>query len=245
MRLLHLQENGECTLVRYTRKTVPPYAILSHTWGEEGEEVTFQDIEKGAGKGKPGYAKIRFCAEQARKDNLQYIWVDTCCIDKSSSAELSESLNSMFYWYQVATRCYVYLSDISVDQGTQPPQVPPITQSRWFTRGWTLQELLAPQSVEFFSSEGMLLGNKKSPELQSQIQEKTGIAIEALQGRIIQEFGITERMSWAAKRETSIDEDRVYCLLGIFNIYMPVLYGEGIDHAFRRLRNEINASSGK
>ena len=234
MRLLQLQDDGECRLVKFLEKNIPPYAILSHTWGQDYEEVIFEDIENGTGRRKSGYAKIQFCGTQARKDNLQYFWVDTCCIDKSSSAELSEALNSMFRWYRIATKCYVYLSDVSIGCPSQ---------SRWFTRGWTLQELLAPPSLEFFSCEGKLLGDRKS--LEPQIHEKTGIAIGALQGRPLSEFSIPERISWAAKRETTIEEDQAYCLLGIFDICMPVLYGEGMERAFRRLRKEISASSRK
>jgi len=234
MRLLQLQDDGECRLVAYAATNLPRYAILSHTWGQDHEEVTFKDMKNGTGKSKRGFAKIEFCASQVRKDGLQHFWVDTCCIDKSSSAELSEALNSMFRWYHNAAKCYVYLSDVSANG--------PI-QSRWFTRGWTLQELLAPSSVEFFSCEGELLGDKKS--LESEIHEQTGIPIEALRGRSLSEFSVPERISWAAKRDTTIEEDQAYCLLGIFDIHMPALYGEGMEHAFRRLRREIFGSSCK
>ena len=114
---------------------------------------------------------------------------------------------------------------------------PAFRQSRWFTRGWTLQELLAPQSVEFFSRDGKLLGNKGS--LEQQIHEITGIAVKALQGQLSQ-IGDDERRMWAAKRETTIEEDQVYCLLGIFDVYLPLIYGEGKKHAFRRLQDEID-----
>src|ERR1700729_3419722 len=109
MHLLKLQDDGELSLAEFVGNDIPPYAILSHTWGEDHEEVTFKNIVEGTGKSKAGYAKIRFCGKQATKDGLQYFWVDTCCINKSSSAELSEAINSMFHWYQDAARCYVYL----------------------------------------------------------------------------------------------------------------------------------------
>jgi hypothetical protein len=132
---------------------IPPYAILSHTWGLDNEEVTFEDIVDRAGEAKPGYEKIRFCGEQAKQDGLLYFWIDTCCIDKRNDAELSRSINSMFRWYRNATRCYVYLSDVSSPsvggnhKSNPRPWESDFRKSRWFTRGWTLQELLAPASV--------------------------------------------------------------------------------------------------
>jgi hypothetical protein len=99
MRLLRRCDTGNFSLTQFGDEDVPPYAILSHTWGPDTEEVTFEDLTNGTGKDKPGYVKIRFCGEQARLDNLQYFWIDTCCIDKRSSAELSEAINSMFRWY--------------------------------------------------------------------------------------------------------------------------------------------------
>ena len=120
--------------------------------------MTFEDLEGDHGRRKAGYQKIEFCGEQAARDKLEYFRVDTCCIRKSSDAELSSSLNSMFRWYQMATKCYVYLLDVSAHiENTQPEAA--FRKSRWFTRGWTLQELLAPKSVEFFSEEGVLLEN--------------------------------------------------------------------------------------
>ena len=180
---------------------------------------------------------------------MQYFWIDTCCINKADHAELSEAINSMFRWYQTATKCYVYLSDVSMTKGkaseeaSELPWESTFRSSRWFTRGWTLQELLAPLSVEFFSREGKRLGDKKSLELQ--IHEITSIAVQALQGSPLSQFSVTERMSWAAKRETTIEEDQAYCLLGIFDIHLPLIYGEGIENAFRRLRKEIRGSDGK
>jgi hypothetical protein len=114
MRLLECNSAGEFSLTEdiVDDDKIPPYAILSHTW-KDGEEVTFQELIDGTGKGKPGYEKIRFCGEQAKRDGLRYFWVDTCCINKSNNTELSEAINSMFRWYCSATRCYVYLSDVS------------------------------------------------------------------------------------------------------------------------------------
>ncbi|KAF2651685.1 HET-domain-containing protein [Lophiostoma macrostomum CBS 122681] len=196
MRLLRVQDDSSFSLVEYAGKNIPPYAILSHTWGDE--EVTFQDVARSLGKDKHGYRKIKFCGEQAFRDGLQFFWVDACCIDKSSSAELSEALNSMFRYYQRAAKCYVHLSDVSVDtvdQIAQPPDLHTtalIKQSRWFTRGWALQEMLAPVSVHFFSDDGVLLGDKRS--LENVVQEVTCIPTAALRGRPLSEFGVTERI---------------------------------------------------
>jgi hypothetical protein len=119
MHLLKYGENGELTITSFDDDELPLYAILSHTWGTNTEEINFADLVRGDGKHesiyieKPGYKKIRFCGQQARQDDLQYFWVDTCCIDKTDKAELSHAIRSMFRWYQNATRCYMYLSDVS------------------------------------------------------------------------------------------------------------------------------------
>jgi hypothetical protein len=252
MRLLKREDDGEFSLTEFIGNTIPQYAILSHTWGADGEEVTFKDLMEGAGKNEPGYKnkpgheKIGFCGEQAARNGLQYFWVDTCCIDKSSSAELSEAINSMFRWYSEAERCYVYLSDVSTGAAisshvlSQRTWEPYFQKSRWFTRGWTLQELIAPASIEFFSMEGELLGDKKS--LEKQIHNITGIAVQALQGIPLSHFSAKERMSWAAKRETKREEDAAYSLLGIFDVNMPLLYGEQRQKAMARLHKEIKES---
>lgn len=116
MRLLQLQSNGDICWANNHVESAPPYAILSHTWNSEAEEASFEDLRVNSEeiKTKIGYEKIRFCGLQAQKDGLDYFWVDTCCIDRASSAELSEAINSMFRWYQRASKCYVYLADVSV-----------------------------------------------------------------------------------------------------------------------------------
>jgi hypothetical protein len=246
MRFLKLEACGEFSLTEFVGDSIPEYAILSHTWGADGSEAIFKDLMDYTGKDKTGYAKIKFCGNQAAKNGLQYFWVDTCCIDKSSSAELTETINSMFRWYRGAVKCYVYLSDVSKsghgedDRLSRPTWKPDFRRSRWFTRGWTLQELIAPASVEFFSSEGMLLGDKRSME--QQIHEITSIAVQALQGDLLSAFNFDERMSWAKKRKTTREEDEAYCLLGIFDIHMPLIYGEGKEKAFIRLQDEIEKS---
>ncbi len=246
MRLLLDRGHGDLSLVEYHDTNIPRYAILSHTWGADGEEVTFKDLMEGTGKNKAGYRKIEFCSKQAASNGLQYFWMDTCCIDKSSSAELTEAINSMFRWYQDASNCYVYLSDVSTSGNGTNVQSSSITweaafqESRWFTRGWTLQELIAPTSVEFFSREGDRLGSKKS--LEQEIHKITQIAIKALHGGPLTDFEVEERFSWADHRETKRQEDKAYSLLGIFNIHMPLIYGEG-KKAFVRLREAIYGTS--
>jgi NACHT domain/Heterokaryon incompatibility protein (HET) len=240
MRLLEWKSDGDFSLTKDLIHDIPPYAILSHTWGADTEEVTFEDLTDGTSKSKAGYNKIRFCGEQARRDDLQYIWVDTCCIDKSSSAELTEAINSMFRWYREAAKCYVYLSDVSKGNYDHLPRSiwkSAFRGSRWFARGWTLQELIAPTSVEFYSSEGMRLGDKRSME--QQIHEITSIPVRALRGNPLSDFSFEERLSWAIKRETTREEDKAYSLLGIFDIYMPLIYGEGGESAFKRLRTSV------
>lgn len=245
MRLLRRDEDGRFSFTKdlIGDDPIPPYAILSHTWGKDDEEVTFEDMANGT-EDKPGYEKIRFCGKQSSQDGLQHFWIDTCCIDKSNSVELQEAINSMFRWYRDAAKCYVYLSDVSTDKhdhlsrSSRSSWEPALRNSRWFTRGWTLQELVAPLSAEFFCSEGNRLGDKRS--LEQEIHGITEIAVEALQGTPLSEFSVDERMSWAKTRRTKREEDRAYSLLGIFDIHMALIYGEGAESALRRLREEIN-----
>ncbi|GKT54011.1 HET domain containing protein [Colletotrichum tofieldiae] len=217
----------------------PKYAILSHTWGKE--EVSFQewlawqqgDLDaRSQIEAKRGFQKIVSACQTARKQLLHHIWVDTNCIDKKSSAELSEAINSMFDWYRESAVCYVHLDDL------QPGLLrEKLTECRWFTRGWTLQELLAPHTMEFFNDYWECQGSKNS--LASIIASITGIDISVLLGQAtISSACIARRMFWASGRQTTRPEDMAYCLLGIFNINMPLLYGEGIQ-AFRRLQEEI------
>jgi hypothetical protein len=244
MRLLQCDSTGNFTFTQNLFNNFPPYAVLSHTWGPDGDEVTFQEMQVGVGKDKAGYDKIQFCGRQAANDGLNYFWVDTCCIDKLSSAELSEAINTMFKWYRNAAKCYALLSDVSTDACGKYPEVSweeAFHKSRWFTRGWTLQELIAPARVEFYSKEGHPLGNKEL--LEEMITERTGVPVRALRASDLSSFSPRERMSWARNRETKREEDMAYCLLGIFNIYMPLLYGEGVENAFRRLWDEISKLS--
>ncbi|KAL5372603.1 hypothetical protein DPSP01_013357 [Paraphaeosphaeria sporulosa] len=242
LRLLQHKPDGSIVFHETTSSDAPAYAILSHTWGKE--EVLFQDIEANADMsktvGKAGWGKIEFCTKQAAADGLRYFWIDTCCINKENAVELSAAINSMFRWYQNAARCYVYLSDVPKADGVdrEIAWIDAFRTSRWFTRGWTLQELIAPRLVDFFSSEGKRLGSKLL--LETEIHEITGIAKNALRGGALSSFSIRERRSWAEHRSTTVEEDAAYCLLGIFDISMALIYGERKDQAFRRLEEEIH-----
>ena len=187
MRLIKVNSDGTFSLTSVIGNRIPKHAILSHTWDNDNQKVTYQDLVKYLGESKAAYRKIRFCGEHANLDGIEFFWVDSCCIDKTSSAELAEAINSIFRWYRNADVCYVYLSDVAnadIDMGA-------FRQSRWFTRGWTLQELLAPRSVEFFSREGQKLGDRKSLELQ--IHDITGIPVQALrQLRGLSHFTVEE-----------------------------------------------------
>jgi tetratricopeptide (TPR) repeat protein len=243
MRLLHFDRSERLVSTNFSGKSIPPYAILSHRWGDD--EVLFEDLRSDMYKEKEGYRKIKFCAKQAAQDRLRYFWVDTCCIDKWNLRERSKAINSMFHWYRSATRCYVFLSDVSVSTATDIPQQSDwetsFRASKWFTRGWTLQELIAPVSVEFFSCEGWRIGDKRSFE--QLVHEITSIPLEALRNWPLERFTKTERMGWARARQTTEEEDNVYCLLGILGVSMATSYGEGKERAWRRLQSEVEAAN--
>ncbi|OTA65138.1 hypothetical protein K449DRAFT_326992, partial [Hypoxylon sp. EC38] len=218
----------------------------------KGEEVSFQQWENlnDSIREKPGYKKIMGACQTARADNFNWLWVDTNCIDKSSSSELTEAINSMFAWYRDAELCYAYMED--VPSMNYPEQSALLLfcfkASRWFRRGWTLQELLAPKKVHFYTRDWDLIGSKETPRskvrpLISEIAEVTGIDETFLNGSLaLSNASIAKRFSWISNRKTTRVEDIAYCLLGIFDINMPLLYGEGMK-AFSRLQHEIIKSS--
>ncbi|KAK3363156.1 heterokaryon incompatibility protein-domain-containing protein [Lasiosphaeria hispida] len=243
MRLLNVH-SGAIKMIM-ADKDIPPYAILSHMWGSDDDEVSYEDWQTPpesftAVESKAGYQKIQYCRKQAIADGIDWIWVDTCCIDKKSSAELSEAINSMFRWYQGAQICYAYLSDVPTNHDHF--QTAQGYQSRWFSRGWTLQELIAPKDIVFYSSSWKQIGTKSDSSLRALLSHITAIEPKYLCGADLDEASVAKRMSWAAKRNTSRTEDMAYCLMGIFDINMPLLYGEGIK-AFRRLQEEILKSN--
>jgi hypothetical protein len=239
MRLLRLDSaKSKWVLKDFPGPVTPFYAILSHTWGRDDDEVKFEDIQDGqraySDSSKSGYDKLRFCQEQVEKDGLIYFWIDTCCIKKSDGPELQRSLASMFYWYQRAARCYVYLSDVSYHDSTGDSEFKwekAFLKSRWFKRGWTLQELIAPMSIFFFSKENIFLGDKT--KLASTISIITQIPSPALRGLELSRFSKEERLSWTKGRITTVPEDSAYCLIGIFDVELHMLYAEG-DYDKRR-----------
>ena len=230
---------------------VSPYAILSHTWTEE--EVSLQEFryQNNDTAKKRGFTKITQACKLALAHGIRYVWVDTCCIDKSSSAELTEAINSMFQWYKDASICYAYLSDLSPredvvmeDWSVDPTIVEDsllyydeLRVCRWFTRGWTLQELIAPKTLYFYDEAWTFRGTKDNfAELIYQITQIDPLILR--DSDQLAKLSILERMTWASGRKTTRIEDTAYCLLGIFDISMPLLYGEG-NKAFTRLQQEI------
>lgn len=280
-----------------THPPLPRYAVLSHTWDDpERDEVTFQEFTQLSQPLSPndpvtkkkGFAKIQQTCRLARKSDIKWAWVDTCCIDKSSSAELTEAINSMFRWYAGAAVCYAYLADLEPEGGQGGPsqggkgggsekgeegkgvkkgeegkgvkngdgkigsgvtgedhgehdslaqRVAKFAHCRWFTRGWTLQELIAPRRLGFYNRKWEFQGEKT--ELSAILAEITNIRADVLHDAgLLPTVPVAQRMSWAASRQTSRVEDMAYCLLGIFDVNMPLLYGEGTK-AFVRLQEEI------
>ena len=240
----------------------PPYAILSHTWGKE--EISFQEMQDPTrmNVNKLGYKKIKAACDKALDDDLSWIWIDTCSIDKSSSAELSEAINSMFVWYQSAEICYAYLADVPaleksdwdvLEKSDWDVLESCLAKSLWFTRGWTLQELIAPSRVEFLAADWRnCLPNTiaKKWYLDEDIQfcellcRITGVDVGVLRGmKPLATLNIATKMSWASYRSTTRPEDMAYCLLGLFDINIPLLYGEGGKKAFTRLQEELMRNS--
>ncbi|KAF1994704.1 HET-domain-containing protein, partial [Amniculicola lignicola CBS 123094] len=216
-------------LQEFSQDRVPNYATLSHRWREE--EVSFQSLEQKTWRASKGGIKLLKCCERAREDGYDWVWIDTCCIDKTSSAELSEAINSMYTWYSKSSICYAYLEDIESSDTTN------LKNSEWFSRGWTLQELIAPRRVIFLDNRWKEFGTKTS--LATYISPVTGIPLDILLGKSPLFTTIAQRMSWASKRQTTREEDIAYCLMGLFDIHMPPIYGEGSETAFLRLQEEI------
>jgi hypothetical protein len=271
MRLLNVKTR---CLEEFYGDKIPPYAILSHTWGVEG--VTFQDLSREDHKQKHGYKKIEGCCQAAAEQRISYVWCDTICIDKSSSAELSEAINSMFKWYEASEVCFVFLEDLPPKSDPFPLQSA-FRRSRWWTRGWTLQELLAPHHLVFFDStwervftpemgqdlfkkitlptrSQEVLKRPKNPSedpIQTILQqmryglvtEITGIPVAILVKNLqLSEVSAACKFAWASQRLTTRVEDRAYCLMGLLDVNMPLLYGEG-DKAFVRLQEAVIGSS--
>ncbi|KAI6896961.1 hypothetical protein D0869_15690 [Hortaea werneckii] len=273
MRLLYRDAQGAYHLKEIADALEESYAILSHRWYSDGD-ILYGDLSnqhQPETREKQGWRKLRYAVDQAERDGYRYVWIDTCCIDKTSSAELSEAINSMFFWYQQAQVCYAYLWDMSSEcpplsdakapgdegegnvtsdedqdgQATDAASESDVlqqwrvtfTKCSWFTRGWTLQELIAPREVRFFGVDWNPLGS--SHHLVKTIAARTLVDADLLRGRKeLKRYSIAQRMSWAADRETSRIEDRAYSLLGLFDVNIPLLYGER-EKSFMRLQEEI------
>ncbi|KAK7702068.1 hypothetical protein SLS64_009929 [Diaporthe eres] len=227
---------------------IPPYAILSHTWGDD--EVSLQAMQglkaKYMTKKSRSLKKVIDAARLAASHGYRWIWIDTCCIDKNSSAELSEAINSFYRWYENAGVCYVYLDDYPEGQHdassdfAEHPDTWTLQNTRWVTRGWTLQELVAPKMVRFYTKYRQPMGEKRDPSVCQALTRATGIEIGVLSGQItVAEISVANRMKWASKRLTKRPEDVAYCLMGLFGVNMPPLYGEGGARAFIRLQEQI------
>ncbi|TDZ33652.1 Vegetative incompatibility protein HET-E-1 [Colletotrichum spinosum] len=233
---MRLLSTKNLTLHLFFDDAIPKYTILSHTWGKE--EVTHQEMlnPTRAIQEKAGYEKIRRCAEISYDEGYEYTWIDTCCIDKTSSAELSESINSMFAWYRKAAYCLVYLEDFHGDHFKD------LTGDiRWFQRGWTVQELIAPVLVVFYSASWGVI--EEAHLFTKKLEKLTSIDQSVLRkSSSIDEISIAKKMSWFANRTTTRVEDMAYSMLGIMGINMPLIYGEG-EVAFRRLQEEIIRNS--
>ena len=225
---MHLLNTHDLRLETFWDERATTYAILSHRWGKE--EVSFHDIQNlEVARTKKGFWKILNTCEVARKKGFKYMWIDTCCINKESSAELSEAINSMYQWYEASAVCYVYLSDVDTKD-----QIP---LSLWFTRGWTLQELLAPRNIVFYNQYWEHLGTKQT--LSEVLTLSTGIDRAILSNEVpVSSRSIAQRMCWASQRITTRVEDIAYCLLGLLDVAIPLLYGEK-GKAFFRLQEEI------
>lgn len=234
---MRLIQTSTLTLHHFHDQEIPEFAALSHTWG--AEEITFQEFESKSSTHKFGYEKVSLFCSLCVQRNIQWAWADTVCIDKTNSAELSEAINSMFLWYRRSIVCFAYLDDLSQLTGPDPSSWEEhFKKSKWFTRGWTLQELLAPNNVEFYTQQWVKIGDKLS--LQKLLTELTGIDASYLKAsKNIGLACIAQKMAWASKRQTTREEDRAYCLLGLFRVNMPLLYGEGGTRAFLRLQEEI------
>ncbi|PKK51531.1 hypothetical protein CI102_5412 [Trichoderma harzianum] len=241
MRLLNTKTYS---ITEFFEANIPRYAILSHTWGSG--EVTYQDIVQSveqARERKPqGFAKVEGACALAYAEGFDYIWIDTCCIDKTSSAELSEAINSMYAWYRQSSICYAYLIDVryiehpALETGNRNFDEVEFGASRWFTRGWTLQELIAPSDVAFYSGDWHYLGRKSFHK--DVISRITGIDVSILAGADPSLIAVARKMYWASRRTTTRVEDMAYCLMGLFSVSMPLIYGEG-KKAFLRLQEEI------
>lgn len=239
MRLLHTER---LEFHDFIDSETPGYAILSHRWTKD--EVSFQDFDYCRKQQTTSFDKISSCCSFTKKEGHEWVWIDTCCIDKRSSAELTEAINSMYAWYKKSKVCYAYLADVLMvggEYGDWEEFRVQFRGSAWFTRGWTLQELLAPSTVVFVDRHWQFIGSKCVPSvggksLHSDISIATGISEADLVEPTFQ--CVARKLSWVSRRQTTRVEDMTYCMLGLCGVNMPLLYGEG-ENAFLRLQRKI------
>jgi hypothetical protein len=247
---MRLLDTEACRTTQFLGE-VPPYAILSHTWSQEYPEVTLRDLDREDRAELKGWVKIQRACNLAAENGWKWIWIDTCCIDKTDSSELSEAINSMFRWYEEAQICYAYLEDVpastsatDISNDDQPfnhyflPSGFPwkwyVRSSRWFTRGWTLQELLAPAFLVLVDGGWTIIGSREA--WTDEICKATALEPKHLLN--FRDCSLATKMSWAVNRRTTREEDRAYSLLGLLGVHMPLIYGEG-KKAFVRLQHEL------
>lgn len=228
------------------------YAILSHRWNEDGRtkrELTFQDLQPSSFRdslNNPVFAhslsKIKGTCLKVQEHGIEYVWIDSCCIDRRSSVELNGSIASMFKWYELAEVCFAYLSDVTWSFMDFPKSKEQFINSAWFTRGWTLQELLAPKMMVFFDTSWHLIDTREG--LSREIQEASGIESEYVNDfkSNSQSISIAKKMSWVSKRKVKKEEDMAYCLFGILDVRIDVREGEG-KRAFLRLQETLIQNS--
>ncbi|OAX36057.1 hypothetical protein K503DRAFT_744950 [Rhizopogon vinicolor AM-OR11-026] len=234
---MYFQSSVPQTAHNYHPSNTLEYAILSHRWLGEGEP-TYEQIKSGtASVASRGYEKLQFFCDKARAYNVQFAWSDTCCINKSSSTELDESIRSMFRWYKNSTVCIVHLA--------QSETIGDIPDDEWTQRGWTLQELLASRKIKLFNQRWKPMTgdtndkSRRGTELMKTLEAATGIPLDSLLKFRPGPVRVDERMTWAARRKTTRVEDVAYSLMGIFDVSLQIAYGEGEDRAFCRLIEAI------
>lgn len=231
---------------------LPPYAAASHRWNISPDfEVSLRDFREGRASSKPGFQKLQsFCNfVKTQLKDIQWLWMDTCCINQENHHEVSKAVNSMFKWYQSATVCLAYLADVTDNRLDA-------SGSEWFRRGWTLQELLAPELVIFLSRDWRVIGHKGTarisetcssvapelgPSLIEDVAKLTHIPEEVLICyEASKKYTSEVKLQWRGERKTTEPEDRAYCMLGIFGVTMSLIYGEGESEALRRMLKKLS-----
>jgi hypothetical protein len=243
IRLLYEKPDGTLAFFNPRKRENHEYGMLSHVWlPDEEDEVTYQDILDNTAHTKLGYRKLKLCADWARRDGTKYFWCDTCCINPDSTMERDEAIKSMFQWYADAKRCWVYLKDVTrkIDGGEDNPHWKyQLEHSRWLLRDWTLQELLAPPSVHFYSEDSVFIGDRNS--MSEEISKWAEIPRQVIRKPSTRtEYSIEERLKWSRRRETRWEEDWAYGLMGLFGVRLTPDYGERRPAAEKRLREAID-----